>query len=586
MPGYPTRVRPSSADRGYGGAHEAARKRLLPLVLAGGVRCARCGEPIVPGEPWDLGHNDYDRSQYSGPEHARCNRATASRRRWKPPPVEPEPERQGLPASDERWQVPWLRELRRVPADAVWPRYMTVPHPRAVDSIGPAFIESAETREGGLPLRWWQKLVATRLLEVDDEDRLVWEIVLLTMARQLGKSWLLRELLLWRIHQGDRFGEPQDVLHTGKDLQVCKEVLRPALYWAEEQPGYKVGRANGEQYIEWLADHSRWMLRSRASAYGYSVSTAAVDEAWAVGPHVVDEALTPTMVARKQPQLWLVSTAHRQATPLMLLRRQVALANLEVGDGDLLIEWSAPRGTPLDDVDSWRAASPHWTPQRRRLIEKQLEAVEAGEAEVSEDEMDPVEAFKAQWRNEWPNRPVPTGAGSPLLQPGLWGYLCEPGVTNSGGLFVAVEDNWGNGAAVAAAARTADGRIEVDGWLCDNWDAALFDVQRLDAIATIERLLVGASMLDSMPPGMSPVPHPAGQAEIRVGLPLFRELAAAGALVHDATTEELDRAVQQAQVKELSSGLVLVSADGSHLVRALVWAVSAAHRPVPMPTIY
>jgi len=39
-----------------------------------------------------------------------------------------------------------------------------------------------------------------------------------TMARQLGKSWLLRELLLWRIHQGDRFGEPQDVLHTGKDL--------------------------------------------------------------------------------------------------------------------------------------------------------------------------------------------------------------------------------------------------------------------------------------------------------------------------------------------------------------------------------
>src|SRR5262249_9362449 len=122
MSGYPTRARPSSTDRGYGTAHAAARKRLEPLVAAGEVRCWRCALPIPPGQPWDLGHDDHDRGVYRGPEHRHSrdcpmggNRATAGRR-WKPPPApELEPERPGLPASDERWQVPWLQGFLAVP---------------------------------------------------------------------------------------------------------------------------------------------------------------------------------------------------------------------------------------------------------------------------------------------------------------------------------------------------------------------------------------------------------------------------------------------------------------------------------------
>lgn len=69
-------ARPSSAKRGYGRAHQRARARLAPLVATGTVVCARCGELIGAGEDWDLGHDDNDRLRYSGPEHARCNRAT------------------------------------------------------------------------------------------------------------------------------------------------------------------------------------------------------------------------------------------------------------------------------------------------------------------------------------------------------------------------------------------------------------------------------------------------------------------------------------------------------------------------------
>ena len=137
-----------------------------------------------------------------------------------PWPVDVSPEREGLAAADPRWRVPWLKGLRRVPGDATWPRLMTVPHPAAVDSFGSEFSSWAEGRTGKA-LRWWQRLSVARMLEHDDAGLLVWDTVLLSLARQLGKSWLLRELCLWRIEQGDRFGEPQDVLHTGKDLAVC-----------------------------------------------------------------------------------------------------------------------------------------------------------------------------------------------------------------------------------------------------------------------------------------------------------------------------------------------------------------------------
>ena len=116
---------------------------------------------------------------------------------------------------------------------------------------------------------------------------------------------------------------------------------------------------NGQEEIELLADGSRWMLRAKEATYGYAVSMAAVDEAWKVRAASVDEGLTPTMVEREQAQLVLLSTAHRNATKLMLERRMVALAELESGEGDLLIEWSAPAGRA-----TWTTRPPGARPAR------------------------------------------------------------------------------------------------------------------------------------------------------------------------------------------------------------------------------
>lgn len=70
--GYAT-PRGSTVQRGYGQAHRITRAALTPIVATGNVKCARCRQPIRPGQAWDLDHTA-DRSSYLGASHARCNR--------------------------------------------------------------------------------------------------------------------------------------------------------------------------------------------------------------------------------------------------------------------------------------------------------------------------------------------------------------------------------------------------------------------------------------------------------------------------------------------------------------------------------
>lgn len=82
----------------YGAAHQKLRREWKKRVDTGGVHCHHqpaCLEDdtlLHPGATFDLGHVDGSTTEYTGPEHPRCNRGTA--RIWKQKATKPEQEYQ------------------------------------------------------------------------------------------------------------------------------------------------------------------------------------------------------------------------------------------------------------------------------------------------------------------------------------------------------------------------------------------------------------------------------------------------------------------------------------------------------------
>lgn len=486
------------------------------------------------------------------------------------------------PVPIERFDVPWLADLLDVPDDATWPRLMTCPHPRAVGSYGydvERWIRGRRQR----PARWWQALMIRRLFEHDRDGHVVWSLALLTLARQLGKTWLLGNVCGWR-HETDLLDEDERVIvSTAKDVDVSVRMQQWHRSFARRHPDrYHVREVNGQQAIVVKDTGAEWLIRSQAGVYGVTATMATVDEAWKVPAALVDDGIEPTTVEADDAQILLVSTAHRRATALMVGRRASAFAELHTGEGALLVEWSAPPDCALDDRTAWRQASPHWTPKREALIANRLDRALAGES-ADVDEPDPISSFRTQWLNQWPGKRLRLSKGDPLIDVELWDALRGDVADDPDRIFVAVEDHAGMGASIAAVCVQADGRLGLDGWHVATWQQALDDLRLLQSTHDTFRLTVGASLLVRLPPGIRGT---AGTATLsRSTLPLMRELCAQGALVHDSRQGDLDEQVATVRVTEAVGGLAVVAGARSDLVRAASWALAAAHRPKRNPAI-
>lgn len=293
--------------------------------------------------------------------------------------------------------LPWLMGFTDVPDDAGLPLAMSGPHPRAVGSYGAECVAWAKA-ELGLTLRWWQALAVTRQLEHDADGALVWREIVETGPRRIGKSVRLRVVALWRLANAHRIGETQLAMLVSKDLAVGKEIHRGAWRWAEAKE-WKVTRLNGGQEVE-APDESRWLLRADTAVYGYDVGYGQVDESWGVDPQSITDGLEPALLERLWSQLHLTSTAHVKATSLM---RRRLIAALRDADADvLLLFWGAPPGADFSLESTWRAASPHWTKDRRDLMARKYAAALAGQDEPEFDDPDPIRGWAAQYLNVWP----------------------------------------------------------------------------------------------------------------------------------------------------------------------------------------
>jgi phage terminase large subunit-like protein len=122
----------------------------------------------------------------------------------------------------------------------------------------------------------------------------------------------------------------------------------------------------------------------------------------------------------------------------------------------------------------------------------------------------------------------------------------------------------------------SDGRWEVDGRLFATVDEAYAQAEQLAPFM----LMVGASLGQRFPKAVL-----AGAKETRHGLPLLRELAEQGRVLHDGTPD-LDEQMFGVRVRETATGLSLVPGRRSDLLRALCWALRAAVAPKPVPAIH
>ena len=214
----------------------------------------------------------------------------------------------------------------------------------------------------GIELLPWQRWWLIHALELRGR-RYRFRTILTLVARQNGKTHLLKILSLWAMYMG----RADLVLGAAQSLDIARESWQGAVDLAQGEPDLAdeiatVRYANGEQCLTLKAtdDHGparyRITAATRSAGRGLSVDLLILDElrehrtphAWA--------ALSKTTMARPHALTVGISNAGDAESVVLNQLRAAALAGADEQLG--IFEWSAPEGCPLDDPDAWAQAMP------------------------------------------------------------------------------------------------------------------------------------------------------------------------------------------------------------------------------------
>jgi hypothetical protein len=416
---------------------------------------------------------------------------------------------------------------------------------------------------------WWQRLAARRVLEHDVDGVLVWRDWLLTLARQCGKSVLLQALALFRFELAKRYGERQRVVHVANKTRTSNKIQEDARAFAKgnRDSGWSSKELLGASEVN-HPNGSSWLALASTATYGFTSSLAMVDEAWEIEAAVVENGVAPTLRRRRSPQLGLISTAHPDATSLVIDRRRAALG----GSGTLLIEWSSPLWRGDDDREGWRMATPAWTSWIEADIEKAL--LSARTVRTTLD--DPLETFRAQYLNRWPVR-VEFGVverGHPLLPVGLWAEL-EADLDPEGPVTFAIDDVGGEAVVLAICGRSGE-LITLEAYRLPGDRRPAYEwIRTQTEVRGSSTLVIGASLKAEAESYELPVRlQTAGAAESKSALSLLRQVANRRGLRH-AGSPDLAEQVDAVRVSPTAGGLYPVGAGDFSLLKVAAWAVAS-----------
>ena len=455
-------------------------------------------------------------------------------------------------------------------AGHVRPRLETARHGDSEQSHGPAAAQWL-TEFCGITLRPWQAYALDRALEYD-QDGLVWATIIITVARQSGKSFLARSIALWRLHNAELFGEPQLILHVANKRETAMEVIRPAAMWAVEKYGNKAARWGNTQAGITLPSGDRWLIHAanESAGVGYSSSMVLIDEAWKIDTEVFTSSLAPTLAARNQGQAFLISTAGDSSSELMLTARARAIDNLATPTSELLLEWSAPPDADPDLVSTWQWGSPEWSDKREKFLRQQWERIDPG-------------TFRREYLNQWiikDNHWMGSGVWDTCEDPTLvldvnqhWAVACE---SDFDGTSHAVAIAWVTGENLIAVKVTTHRTIK-------DVDERLAEIRAMNPDLHVQ---ITPSYIDRLTAHTDGI---VGQREAQIATQVMLDAFNRCTIRHDGDPALLDQ-FTRSTISKRSGGWVLSSVAGSggvYAARAVMFALAQiTKQPKPRPMIY
>ncbi|QLF83981.1 terminase large subunit [Gordonia phage Upyo] len=217
----------------------------------------------------------------------------------------------------------------------------------------------------GIKLFPWQKWFYIHALELREDGRLRFKEIHLTVARQNGKTRVIKTLLLWRmfVHHRDQLilGAAQNRNEAfGTWAQVKEEaadnpILAPRMH--------RGSMKSGNEKIKTIWGSSYQVVTLKADAgRGKTAGTVFLDELREHKDEAAWNALSSTVLVPRDSLIVTASNAGDATAVVMRMKRDFChgqiIRNDTAGSTIGWYEWSAPDGCDLDDVTAWAAANP------------------------------------------------------------------------------------------------------------------------------------------------------------------------------------------------------------------------------------
>ncbi|WP_165215303.1 terminase large subunit [Schaalia sp. ZJ1691] len=299
----------------------------------------------------------------------------------------------------------------------------------------------------------WQRQVADVALELDPHNPGAWRypVVVVTVPRQAGKSFLLRAIMVDRMMAYNNH-EVLMTAQTGKDARKRWKQINMALSAVKKPQYFRVYASQGSERTEYLKRGSfiSPFAPTPKSIHGDSLHLVTVDEAWAFDADsglALETAINPTQLTIQDSQLWIVST--KGTAKSAYLNELIRKGRDAVNDPHARIayfEWSADEALADADPYSDETLAFHPAVGHTQTLDK-IRALATGDVSA--------------WRRSILN--LETATDNAVVDMAVWDSLtadpapARPDMSHVVIAFDLARD--GSGASIAAAWQAEDGDI-------------------------------------------------------------------------------------------------------------------------------